>query len=771
MVTLCAELEQLCETTTPVIIVGDFNLPQVDWKRCLTGGEQSKEYIFTSFCLSNSLTQLVPFPTRPESSTILDLILTNDVDSVLNVNVSPGPVKSDHLAVYFDISIPKPQASSTVRLCYKRCKFEAVAANLAATNWFQFFASCESVNDMYLRFLDYLPSLVECFTPTITSSAANLDNFVKWATINLSSYRGHDHNRLARKLSKAASRQRALEERSLSPGNQKEYFAYIRRRLNMKSGVSPLLVNSTTVVADKDKASALKNYFESVYLSQPLPPFQSSRNPCKVLNDVTFSVNDIYLKLRMLEPKFSFTPDNIPPYIFKYLADVLATPLHLIFTRSFEDGEVPWLFKTSILTPVFKKGNRNLAENYRPIAQSVVPCLIMERLIVDAINQHLEDNDLLDPHQHGFTRGRSTATQLLDVLQSWVLAKNNGRPIHCIYFDFSKAFDRVNHRLLLSKMTSLGIGPRLTNWCNSYLNDRSFRVKVGESVSEEGQCPSGVPQGSCLGPLLYNIFARDIGTLFKSTEVNYQLYADDLKIYVEVKSENDKQALQSSINAVSQWATKNGMELSTSKCAFLSTGRDDAVYYLNGLPLPRVDTYKDLGILFDPRLKFRERCQSTAKAASQVCNLILRAFNSKDPGLYLKAYNSLVVPRWTYCSHIWSPSYNRDVKLLQKVQDRFLKKVIFRCGIQAEDIQLPSVSSLHFSVDFRVFINLIKHDNWRKYFKLRQNSLRSGISLQPIEVAKYNIVNHSFAWRICTRAHTGDPSLTTAVSVHIPFIQ
>lgn len=149
----------------------------------------------------------------------------------------------------------------------------------------------------------------------------------------------------------------------------------------------------------------------------------------------------------------------------------------------------------SIITPVYKKGSRSDPKNYRPIAQSSIPCLIMEAIIADHVGDFLRRTNQNDPHQHGFLKSRSTLTQLIEVAHFWATSKNQGIPLHCVYFDFSSAFDICNHEILLSKMSSLGLGTRIRSWCQSYLQDRSFQVKVGDSLSPPRGPPSAFPRG------------------------------------------------------------------------------------------------------------------------------------------------------------------------------------------------------------------------------------------------------------------------------------
>jgi len=313
-------------------------------------------------------------------------------------------------------------------------------------------------------------------------------------------------------------------------------------------------------------------------------------------------------------------------------------------------------------------------------------------------------------------------------------------------------------------MEALGIGSKILNWCRAYLRDRVFQVKVGSHLSEAKRCTSGVPQGSCLGPLLFAIFAQDLRYLLADSMVKYKLYADDLKLYHQIRSQSDKEALEKAIDSVHGRAKTNGMAISTSKCAVLKTDKADShTYHFDHVPLPVVDFYKDLGVIFDSQFKFREHVVSTAKSASKLCSLILRAFIIPIPDVYINAYKALVVPKWTYCSHVWYPCYQKDENLLQAVQNRFLKSVSRRCNVQCESIDLPPVRHFQQQADLRILKSLLLNGDLEKYFIIKRNNLRSGVTLSPKAVAHYDVVNNCFPWRVCKATHL-DATFSTLVS-------
>ena len=196
-------------------------------------------------------------------------------------------------------------------------------------------------------------------------------------------------------------------------------------------------VNGSTFSDDESKARIFGDYFQSAYSPPAASPSAyvsaASAPPGGATDDISFSVEAVYDKLEGTKRKLSRTPDDLPPIVFRELADGVAVSLSLIFCKCFETSTLPRIFRHSIFTPVFKKGDRHAVDNYRQVGQCSIPCLIMEGIVADSLQAHLRSRGLLDPHQHGFTRKRSTAGQLLEVAHFWASSKNLHRPVHCVY--------------------------------------------------------------------------------------------------------------------------------------------------------------------------------------------------------------------------------------------------------------------------------------------------------------------------------------------------
>ena len=260
--------------------------------------------------------------------------------------------------------------------------------------------------------------------------------------------------------------------------------------------------------------------------------------------------------LQNLKPHKAGGPDNIKPIILKQLAIEIAPILTFIFNTSLETGEVPSDWRNANVVPIYKKGSRYNASNYRPISLTCICCKILEHVIATAIMTHSDINNMLSPFQHGFRRNRSCETQLLqfttDIANILAADKQTDVPV----MDFSKAFDKVGHGQLLHKLGHYGIRGRTQRWIHGFLSGRTQEVVVEGQHSDRVPVTSGVPQGSVLGPCLFLHYINDLPEGIGST---VRLFADDTVMYLTIASQTDSHKLQTDLSNLAKWEMANAI--------------------------------------------------------------------------------------------------------------------------------------------------------------------------------------------------------------------
>ena len=236
--------------------------------------------------------------------------------------------------------------------------------------------------------------------------------------------------------------------------------------------------------------------------------------------------------------------------MIKCLAEPLSIPFSILFNKCINNFTSPDQWLEAIITAIYKKGERNIPDNYRPISLTSVISKLFESIVRDAIVAHMSNNKLFAEEQHGFVPKRNCATQLLDSLEAWNNIMEERGCVDIIYTDFSKAFDSVPRERLLRKVESYGIQGNLLKWIESFLSSRRQRVKVGGSLSQWASVKSGVPQGSVLGPILFVLFINDMSNVITNT---CRIFADDTKIFSNALNPS----LQDDIDSLTLWS-KNG---------------------------------------------------------------------------------------------------------------------------------------------------------------------------------------------------------------------
>lgn len=426
--------------------------------------------------------------------------------------------------------------------------------------------------------------------------------------------------------------------------------------------------------------NAFADYFSSVYLDSHL--HAKAGNPeYSAGSDVSIShisEKDVYSTLKNFKNSFTMGPDSIPSFLLRDCATVFVQPLVYLYNLIIKTSIFPVLWKTATICPLFKKGDKADVTNYRPISLLSNFAKAFESILYKYI--YMDVKMYISPSQHGFMKKRSTITNLVCFTQFTCEAIDSKQQVDTVYLDFWKAFDQIDHNILLQKLHYFGFSDSLIKLFQSYLVDRVQYVQYRCYKSKNIVPGSGVPQGSNLGPLLFLLFVNDITEVISS---NYLLFADDLKIYRIINSPCDSIAFQNDLNNVYQWCLQNRLFLNIAKCLIVTYTRKFSPmhyqYSINNVKLQRKSSILDLGVLFDSAFTFTSHMENMICKAYKTLGFIFRNSKEfKDIRTLKLLFFGLVRSTLEYGSIIWHSVYHVHVNNIESVQRVFLKFLAFR---------------------------------------------------------------------------------------------
>lgn len=657
-----------------ILLAGDFN-------------QYKDSYLKQSY----SLRQIVKEPTR--GNHILDKIFTT-MDQFYGIPKILAPLgASDHSVVVCHPQIQnnyKPPERITIlkRSNDSNAKNMFVHA-LKTVDWCPLY-NAETCDEKFSIFHDTISKNLNEFLPVIEVKRSSNDK--PWITDNF--------------RNKIVQRQHAL-----NTGNKAEYNR-LRNSINRsskvlkkkfyKNGIEDLKTSNpsewwrkTKVLSGTDSKSSLTNLVNNIYdgdsktLARDVNCFfQSVPNVLKPLDkefilpssDIPskyiIAIEDVENRMSKININKSSGPDELPNWIIRDLAPILSKPVTSLFNASIREASVPALWKCATITPLPKVSiAQNIETDLRPISLTSVLSKILESFVSDWLWDFVKDK--LHQNQFGGVKNSSTAHALTKMLHDWHEAVHNNNSVRLLLVDYKKAFDLVDHNVLLAKLNDLDVPNFIINWIGAFLSDRKIRVRINNELSDWLKINGSVPQGSKLGPLLYVIMINDLQPIGEN--FNMYKFMDDSTLS-EIILRNSNSVMQEAADSVVEWSDKNNTQINPRKTvemliSFTKVALDVGNLTINGTTIERVKNAKLLGVIISDDLTWGnhvdEICKKANKRLHYLVSLRRAGLSKEDLIVY---YKHVIRPVLEYCCVVWHTSLTvQQTEQIEHIQTRAMR--------------------------------------------------------------------------------------------------
>jgi len=684
------ELRILIQNAEPeTVMIGDFNLPGVEWGTAGSTGCQLAEE-----AADKNFVQLIDFPTHTKGN-ILDLILTNVPEKIVSVWEEGRLGKSDHSIIMLEFLCKSETVDKRGEVRnWKRADWDGIKRGLSDEVWPT--AEDETTTEEAWRKLRCkLDELIDENVPKVKLRT----RISGWMTRDIlreirrkrrlwkkakdgsaeDKYLYSEAEKKTRNMIRNAKRK---EEKKLSvekEKNSKPFYNYIKKRTKARTPIGPLKGDDGRNITDPEEmADTINEFFVSVFTREDTTEIPTPRKKriWSKLKKCWVTTAMVKAKIKELRPNSAPGPDGISAKVLKQCSDEIAPVLAMIYRKSMLSGSVPEEWRQANIVPIFKKGSKAKPGNYRPVSLTSVCCKVIEKIVRDQIVCHLKRNNLISKSQHGFVNNRSCTTNLLEYLEDITRGLDEGKSLDVIYLDFAKAFDKVPVARLMKKLESFGVEGEVLRWVKSWLTNRKQRVLVDGAKSSWREVLSGVPQGSVLGPVLFVIFINDLEDTVTANQI-LKMFADDTKVGQDVSGADGCEELQNTLNRLWKWVTDWGMAFNVEKCHVMHFGKNNSKhkYEMDGRVLEESAKEKDVGVLISNDGKPSAHVKKAASTATAVLNQILRTFHYRDRITYLRLYAQYVRPHLEFAAPAWSPWTVSDKECIESVQKKAIKAV------------------------------------------------------------------------------------------------
>ena len=487
------------------------------------------------------------------------------------------------------------------------------------------------------------------------------------------------------------------------------------------------------------------------------PSIQSIVRNKKIVNGPSFEMmklksDDVVKALRELDTKKAMGHDRIPNALLKLGSEELAPSLTVIYNKCIEDCYWPREWKKGEWVPVHKKESTHDVKNYRPVTLLSACDKVFEQLLSRQVTAFMEPR--LSSNLTAYRKKHSTETTLLNLVEHWKSAIDEGNEVGILSTDMSKAFDSLHPPLLLNKLCAYGFSQSAISLIRSYFTNRKYRVKIGSEIrSEWKEVARGCPQGSTFGPLMWNIFQNDL--TYNANNCSLTMYADDHQMYSTGKTTMD---IQVSLNRegknVSDWYESNLLQGNFDKYQAmcmdpLNKEKDtDMKITLSNTCVKRGSEMRLLGVTIDEKLNFGTHISEVCKTAARKVGVLMRLRNMLSTKAKLTIYKSAILPKVTYCHIVWHFCRASDHRKLERIQEKALKAIYnVRNEVTYEQLlnwaKLPTMKNRRLQ-DIAILMYKVKNELCPSYVQdlFQKNNSRYNLRNSDFVIPRYNTVSY-----------------------------
>ena len=678
-----------------LIIMGDTNCDIM--KSPLEGKTKTYNHINDVYCLKQVNTKLYTRVTD-RSSSLVDHMLTDYPDKVKSYGVLQNGM-SDHYLSYLIWKCKQTSPNETYVTFRKsnNVDLESFKSDLRNQNWKRV-EQCSDINEaidvwekMLLEVVNkHMPlktrRVRKTPSPWMNSKILSLMKQRDKVKLKASKTKNDDdlwklYRRMKNKVTTEIrkSKRRYICDKLSGDTNRNQSWKILKSLMGQcKSSNSTFPKENSSVIANEinnhfaNIATNVRTKRKKVNIHQKL----HSKKSGEVFKFFEISEMEVLKQVKAMKTKKSVGLDGISMFILKESISEMVEPFTFIINKSLTEGIVPDKWKVAKVIPIHKKGDKLDFNNYRPI--SLLPCAskVMERVVQRQLLNYLKSHSLLSSNQSGFRPKHSTVTALATVTDDWLQSIDKGELTGTIFVDLQKAFDMVDHLILLSKMESMGVKGVELEWFKSYLSNRRIRTSVNNELSDEKLISSGVPQGSLLGPLLFIIFINDINSAFSKCKLH--LYADDTVIYFSHKNPRViENILNKELKSLDEWMNNNNLKINYEKTVCMLLGANGMLkrqplldVRIREKQLSQVKSFKYLGIVVDNNLKWDAHIEQMCNKLGKMVSYLGRLRQFVNMSELKLIYNSIVLPHFDYGDVVWQSASSSNLSQLQKIQNR-----------------------------------------------------------------------------------------------------